>query len=124
MYSRSYTAEKLSNLPSGYDGCAFGEESRPQCNSSCILGESKSEREDGCDSQDSIEAFGRQDRGGGFLSGIFDSLLGKGGGISSLRFPKIGVEEILIIATALFLLFSKDGDTECAILLLLLLLIN
>lgn len=34
---------------------------------------------------------------------------------------KIGTEEILIIATAAFLLFSKNGDKECAIMLLLLL---
>ena len=37
---------------------------------------------------------------------------------------KIGTEEILIIATAAFLLFSKNGDKECAIMLLLLLFLG
>ena len=37
---------------------------------------------------------------------------------------KIGTEEILIIATAAFLLFSKNGDKECAIMLLLLLFLT
>ena len=37
---------------------------------------------------------------------------------------KIGTEELLIIALALFLFLSKDGDKECAIILFLLLFIN
>ena len=37
---------------------------------------------------------------------------------------KIGTEEVLIIATAAFLLFSKNGDKECAIMLLLLLFLG
>ena len=37
---------------------------------------------------------------------------------------KLGKEEILIIATAAFLLFSKEGDKECAIMLLLLLFLG
>ncbi len=37
---------------------------------------------------------------------------------------KMGVEEILIIATAAFLFFTKDGDKECAIMLLLLLFLG
>ena len=49
----------------------------------------------------------------GFLGNIFKN------GKFSLQ--KIGTEEILIIAAALFLLFSKEGDKECAIMLLLLL---
>ena len=36
----------------------------------------------------------------------------------------IGTEEILIIATALFLFLSRDGDRECAVILLLLLIVN
>ena len=57
-----------------------------------------------------------------FLSGIF----GKGGLpiLGSLSIPKIGSEEILIIGAALFLFLSRDGDKQCALLLLLLLLIS
>ena len=39
-------------------------------------------------------------------------------------YTNIGTEEILIIATAAFLFFSKGGDRECALILLLLLFIN
>lgn len=45
-----------------------------------------------------------------------------GGGIRS-AISGFGVEEILIIATAAFLFFTKGGDRECAIMLLLLLFI-
>ena len=41
-----------------------------------------------------------------------------------LSFPKIGTEEILIIGLAIFLFLSRDGDKECAVLLLLLLFIR
>lgn len=44
--------------------------------------------------------------------------------LDSLRLPEIGSEELLIIAVALFLLFSQNGDKECAVMLLLLLLVN
>ena len=44
--------------------------------------------------------------------------------LSGIKLPEIGSEEILIIAVALFLLFSQNGDKECAIMLLLLLLVN
>lgn len=37
---------------------------------------------------------------------------------------KIGKEEILILATAAFLFFSKEGDRECALMLLLLLFLT
>ena len=51
-----------------------------------------------------------------FLSGIFKN--------GSFGLQKIGKEEILILATAAFLLFSKEGDKECAIMLLLLLFLG
>ena len=57
--------------------------------------------------------------GAGFLQNILGNL--------NIRLPsldKIGFEEILIIAIAAFLFFSADGDKECALILLALLLIN
>ena len=62
-------------------------------------------------------------RGGTFLSEMLSGRLGflKDGGFGSLL-GRIGTEEILIIAIALFLLFSKDGDRECAVMLLFLLI--
>lgn len=53
-----------------------------------------------------------------FLSGIL------GRGESTLKMPKIGSEEILILFAAAFLFFSKNGDKETALILLILLLIN
>ncbi len=53
---------------------------------------------------------------GGFLSRIFNN--------GNISLQKIGTEEILIIAAAAFLFFSKEGDKECAIMLLLLLFLG
>ena len=38
--------------------------------------------------------------------------------------PKIELEELIIIGLALFLFFSKDGDRECALMLLALIFIG
>ena len=51
-----------------------------------------------------------------FLPNIFKS--------DTFGLQKIGLEEILILATAAFLLFSKDGDKECAAMLLLILFLG
>ena len=60
-----------------------------------------------------------------FLSKLpFGNLLPKLGLNGNFGLQKIGKEEILIIATAAFLFFSKDGDKECAIMLLLLLFLG
>lgn len=113
MYSRSYypeQAERLS-IPENYDGTALIE-APPQ-----IIEESIEPQSDFPVSADAHQASSLNLGKIPFLSGI----LGKDVGI---RLPKIGTEEILIIATAAFLFFSKDGDRECAIMLALLLLIN
>ena len=123
MYSRNYygETEEKPKLPANYDGTAFASQ------------ESGEIRDTGATEADA-EAIAAHSEGvngvsqkrGGILSGLSHTLLGgllDGGGLN-IKMPKIGVEEILIIATAAFLLFSKDGDVECAILLLLLLLIN
>lgn len=120
MYSRTYYpegAERLS-LPESYSGTAFIEQT-PVFEPEEPLMETSSPIESPNDEGESVMAsLGRIP----FLSGIF----GKGGlfGEGSLKLPKIGTEEILILATAAFLFFSKNGDRESAIILLLLLLIN
>ena len=62
-------------------------------------------------------------KGGSFLSEMLSSRLGflKEGSFGSFL-GGIGTEEILIIAIALFLLLSRDGDRECAVMLLFLLI--
>ena len=123
MYSRSYLPDgsgKVS-LPENYDGCAFREESLPQqdeVEEISLHKEEYVEKKAGQKEETAAVSLGEIP----FLSGIF----GKGsllGGLN-LRIPTIGTEEILLIATAAFLFFSKNGDKEVALILLLLLLIN
>jgi hypothetical protein len=109
MYSRSYYPEDTHPpLPDGYDGVAFSERADDMLN----------------DNQPQVEQNEAVPTSGSLslMSGLF----GKGGlfGIEGIKMPKIGTEEILIIATAAFLLFSKNGDRECALILLFLLFIN
>ena len=120
MYSRTYYPEGTErlNLPESYGGTAFSEESltfEPE-EEALEVSSPIEKRDDGGESI--MASLGRMP----LLSGLF----GKGGlfGEGSLRLPKIGTEEILILATAAFLFFSKSGDRESAIILLLLLLIN
>lgn len=116
MYSRSYYADDQSKLalPENYNGTAFMEKP-PEEETTSVITEPQEE--------ETVEASARGNRTlGGFgniplLSSLF-------GGKGELKLPNIGLEEILIIATAAFLFFSKDGDKESAIFLLLLLLVN
>ncbi len=118
MYTRSFypeTNDKIS-IPENYDGTAFMEKEETVKDSEPVssdLTKAKSE-----ESEAVFAGFGRIP----LLSGLF----GKGSPLSqlNLRLPTIGTEEILLIATAAFLFFSKDGDKESALLLLFLLLIN
>ncbi len=122
MYSRNFYSEdaKTPTPPENYSGVALSddgapvpeaEESEPTC------ADRPPHRDDEC----------RDERREPPLFGIFgkDSTvfrLFNGGGIRSLT-SGFGLEEMLIIAAALLLLFTKDGDRECAIMLLMLLLI-
>lgn len=115
MYARSYyESEGGVSLPENYVGTAFSDTAEPKT--------PPSEEAPECE-RCSAECTETSSVGnGGVLAGLF----------SGIRLPfrgvlgdiKLGSEEILIIATAAFLLFSKNGDAECAIMLLLLLLIN
>lgn len=117
MYTRSYyDAQDNISLPENYVGTAFRESEQPLTDSVESVNEDV-EREESVPS--SALPLGKQPS---FLGGILGSL--KLPFADKLKLPDIGSEEILIIATAMFLLFSKNGDIECAIMLLLLLLIN
>lgn len=127
MYSRSYypeSPERLS-LPENYDGTAFMERQDTE------IAEEATEVSFNENADVPVHKGVDAKNGGGlfsglgnipFLSGLFD----KGGllGGLGLRMPSIGTEEILILATAAFLFFSKNGDKDCALILLLLLFIN
>lgn len=125
MYARNYYSEgERVNLPGNYDGTAFMDREMPPIHAE--IPETTATADD-----QPTSATLHTDEGITpvsmlkkipILSGVF----GKGGliGKDGFNFPKLGAEEILIIATAAFLFFSKNGDRECALILLLLLFIN
>jgi len=120
MYSRSCYNENddTLKLPENYNGTAFGEKEETALekdSKECAfeLQEEKSERQN-----KSEGAFSFLQKGspvGAFLSKWLPY---------PISFPKIGTEEILIIAAAAYLFFTKEGDKECAVMLILLLLVN
>ncbi len=98
MYTRDFAAEESrKNVPDAYCGNLFSDEKELP-----LHNESESEEKSS-------------------QASIFHSILGKSFDLRNLSFFKkgFGTEEILIIGIAAFLLFSKGGDKECAIILLL-----
>ena len=116
MYSRNYIKEETEapRPPENYAGCALAEECPPEEAEGVSQSPWEEAPEEPKEERRGIPVFSDLFSGRG-ISGLFSK-----GGISSF-IKGIGTEEILIIATAFFLLFSKDGDKECAIMLLLLL---
>ncbi len=127
MYSRSYyqTEGQSPSPPENYDGTAFSEQSeRPPelpYEAADFIPEPKAEAVSSEPESLTASAKGFSlpflSGSGGFSIG---GLFGKEGGLLS----NIGVEEILILAVAAYLIFSGSGDIECAIMLLLLLFIS
>ena len=119
MYSRNYYDVKRTgmNLPENYVGTAFSDNEN---------GESATSRTESVDAPTEItdtECSVRvRDERPSLLSGLFGP--DSPAFLRNIKIPEIGLEEILIIATAAFLFMSKDGDRECAVMLLLLLLVN
>ncbi len=116
MYSRSYpdmNPEVL--IPESYGGIALGGkkdeyiENEEQSTEDCTEEASATPKGKGLFSLGGI---------GSALTGLFPSLK-RGKLIESF-----GTEELLLIGAALLLFFSKEGDKECAILLILLLFLG
>lgn len=135
MYTRNYIEDDGSvNIPQNYDGIAFDTEIPEMKNTvSATVGEKKVSPKDYTPPQPEPEeapASANVDTGGGIFGNLFGKFQLKNlfsGSMHSVlgldRF-KLGAEELLLIGLALFLLFSKEGDKECAIILLLLLFVN
>lgn len=128
MYTRNYYTEEPSRLPENYSGVTFKEEP-PVTEANTVAADAppKDEIDKIIEKEEANEASAPARGWLSKLSGapLFSSIFSKEGGLfGSLGLSKIGTEEILIIGVALFLLFSKEGDKECAIILLLLLLVN
>ena len=118
MYSRSFYPETGEHiLPENYVGTAFSESEAAE--SVAEVANLPSEKE-------SAPALSLSADGGilssitklPFLTGFFN------GDGKLFKVPKIGSEEILIIAIAARMFFSKGGDKECALILLDLLFIG
>ena len=121
MYSRSFYPQDAPLPPENYVGTAFNNEKNAENPENEIRNTPEITKEN----EDSVPTMGKEKSDSLFglsgLSSLFNgSLFDRGLGILS----DIKTEEILIIAVAAFLLFSKDGDIECAILLILLLFVK
>ncbi len=117
MYTRNYFEGGEGGMPRGYDGVALRSEPVTEVED---IPQREIMREETAEvsARPRGESFGGKS-GGGILGGLFNSLH-----LSLPSLDKIGYEELLIIGIAAFLFFSSDGDKECALLLLALLLIN
>ena len=115
MYTRSYYPD-TGELPENYGGMAMR------------VSEPPPEPRESPKNEDASEPAGLFGKNQGELSmkaPIFSSLLSRLGTVARpLGIERLGTEELLIIGVALYLLFSKSGDKECAVILLLLLLVN
>ena len=125
MYTRSYANETDEIIiPDKYGGTSFTHQQyeqageKHQVNAKNPWEEADIHTSESKDTEESTQASVEPTKGhlAGFLSGFFKN--------GNFGLQKIGTEEILIIAAAAFLLFSKEGDKECAIMLLLLLFLR
>ena len=126
MYTRTYN-ENVGEIiiPERYGGTSFGqkEENEPEKLNANDKSKNPWENEDihteaPQKSEETVEASANPSKLP--FSGLFTSVFKNG----TLGLQKIGKEELLIIATAAFLFFSKEGDKECAIMLILLLFLK
>lgn len=140
MYTRTYSEDdgKL-NIPDGYDGTAFAKkESEPPPSRPIIPNVSEPK----CSPRESFPELNVPDKEAEHVSDPYGAKDGESILSVFKRLPfgkffgergrelfhfdkfKVGSEELLIIGVALFLLFSKEGDKDCAIALLILLFVN
>ena len=139
MYSRSYfQGDTEISVPDNYDGTAFFESAVQSEAKAPKIEPIKSEKkispkddepthdciieENACD-EESCECNGRGGIFGFDFKRSFGSLF-SGTRLGSFIPKDFGVEEILIIGIALFLLFSSEHDIECSLLLLSLIFIK
>ena len=130
MYTRTYfTEDKKIDVPENYDGTAFGENGiGTNVRESEKVESDFSVKE--CNVSDESVPANAKSR----FSSLFDRLPIKSifqgfpfsvfKGKESESGISFGTEEILICTVALYLFFSKDGDRECAVMLLILLFIH
>ena len=124
MYTRTYSDDRHSILiPESYGGTALKESAPKESKETEDRGKNPWEETERTVAEEeknekSEEAFSpiSKPQSPSFFSNIFAN--------SNFDLQNIGKEELLLIAAAAFLFFSKDGDKECAIMLLLLLFLG
>ena len=112
---RPYLKDEEARIPENYSGTSIKEEPNEERESEPTGAnpwEKISESESEIEASKDVKRF--------FPPGL--GKLFSRGGIKALL-PSIGTEEILIIALAAFLFLSRDGDKECAVMLLILLIL-
>lgn len=133
MYTRPYDERSGIVIPESYGGTALFDKEPPSASSEndtvAASGAAQEGQRNPWESErvhtEKGEEREKSEPVGSFLSKLpFGNLFGGILGNGRFGLQKIGTEEILIIATAAFLLFSKDGDKECAIMLILLLFLS
>lgn len=125
MYTRSYNDASNIIVPEHYGGTSFGQSRECDADIGCGTNALKrpTEEEAVHTSADTKTEDSQQASSSSLklpFAGIVSNILKN----KNFNLQKIGKEELLILATAAFLLFSKEGDKECAIMLILLLFLN
>ena len=112
MYTRAYP-EKPSELPDGYVGTAMSGDGAER---DYIDNTKNPWEKEAKEAKDDLPVS----KGVSPLTDLFGGLFKNG----RFSLQSIGVEEVLIIAAAAYMLLSRDGDKECGIMLLVLLFIS
>ncbi len=117
MYSRDFDdKERTLSIPDSYGGTMLTESIERQ---ECIDGAPE-------EKDDSEIASAEEKKSRGFS--LFDKLQLKGFQLTKesllSKIKNIGLEEILIVAVAIYLIFSEDSDLECALILIALLFVS
>lgn len=139
MYSRNYYPDESEiKVPENYDGIAFSDKALSNEEDDVHTSEKKSRLETKKDElkfspkeiEDCEEVFKSESEnkkgifGIDFLSFFKGIIPGKSDFNLKSLIPKIEAEELLLLGLAAFLFLSKDGDKECALILLILVFIH
>ena len=103
MYARSYNDGEATQVPAHYDGVAFSDSAQYE------ISEGSEKTPESVSTSAAPSLISR------FIGGDI---------LSKIKIPSLQTEELLLIAAAAFLFFSKDGDKECAILILLIIFLG
>lgn len=120
MYSRSYGEDRELVVPESYGGTALKDEPRPEERPPACGTEELHKESEVKASANPFSVFERIP-----ILSSFKGMLGGAQGLGGLfHMPeRVGIEELLIIGVGLYLLFSKEGDRECALIMLAVLFI-